>query len=161
MSEEKIKGEAANAVAGEREIIEGLPGLFAGRKTPVAVAAGTDPWPPAAVPSSGDYATDVIVVGGGGAGMAAAVSAGEKGVQVIVLEKNPGCGGDTATAMTMISRTKNSKLHKRLGIEPIPLGQVFPMNPFFPHNSKNGEVERLLLERDPETADWLGGMGGR
>ncbi|MFZ3253079.1 MAG: FAD-dependent oxidoreductase, partial [Syntrophales bacterium] len=94
------------AVAGEREIIEGLPGLSAGGRTPAAVAAGTKPLPSAAVPSSWDYATDVIIVGGGGAGMAAAVSAGEKGVQVIVLEKNPGCGGDTATAMTIVSRTR-------------------------------------------------------
>jgi len=159
MSEEKIKGEAANAVAGEREIIEGLPGMSAGGSAPVAVAAGTEPLPPAAVPSSWDYATDVIVVGGGGAGMAAAVSAGEKGAQVIVLEKNPGCGGDTATAMTMISRTKNSKLHKRLGIEPIPLSQVFPMASASFSNRNNGEVERLLLERDPETADWLEELG--
>ena len=159
MSEEKIKGEAANAVAGEREIIEGLPIMSAGGSTTVAVAAGTEPLPPAAVPSSWDLATDVIVVGGGGAGMAAAVSAGEKGVQVIVLEKNPGCGGDTATAMTMISRTKNSKLHKRLVIEPIPLSQVFPMASASFSNKNNGEVERLLLKKDPETADWLEELG--
>ncbi|MDO8723676.1 MAG: FAD-dependent oxidoreductase, partial [Syntrophales bacterium] len=140
-------------------IIEGLPGLSAGGSTPVVIVTSPALLPPAAVPASWDYEADVIVVGGGGAGMAAAVSAGEKGAQVIVLEKNPGCGGDTATAMTMISRTKNSKLHKRLGIEPIPLSQVFPMASASFSNKNNGEVERLLLEKDPETADWLEELG--
>ncbi|MFZ3116175.1 MAG: FAD-dependent oxidoreductase, partial [Syntrophales bacterium] len=95
----------------------------------------------------------------GGAGMAAAVSAGEKGVQVIVLEKNPGCGGDTATAMTIVSRTRNSKFHNRLGIEPLPLSQVFPLSSAGFSNRNNGEVERLLLEREAGTADWLEDMG--
>ena len=159
MSEKKIQGGAASAVAGEGEIIEGLPGMSPGGKTPVAVAAGAKPLPPAAVPSSWDYATDVIIVGGGGAGMAAAVSAGEKGVQVIVLEKNPGCGGDTATAMTIVSRTRNSKFHNRLGIEPLPLSQVFALSSAGFSNRNNGEVERLLLEREAGAADWLEDLG--
>jgi len=159
MSVEKTKEGATNTVAGESEILEGLAGLSAGGSTSVVVAASTEPLPSAAVPTSWDYEADVIVVGGGGAGMAAAVSAGEKDVRVIVLEKNPGCGGDTATAMTMISRTKNSKFHNRLGIEPIPLSQVFPMASAGFSNKNNGEVERLLLERDPETADWLEELG--
>ncbi|NRZ96573.1 FAD-dependent oxidoreductase [Clostridium tetanomorphum] len=38
---------------------------------------------------------DIIVVGAGGAGMAAAVSAGEEGAKVIVIEKMPMIGGNT------------------------------------------------------------------
>lgn len=38
---------------------------------------------------------DVIVVGAGGAGLAAAVSAAEEGASVIIIEKNPYIGGNT------------------------------------------------------------------
>jgi succinate dehydrogenase/fumarate reductase flavoprotein subunit len=42
-----------------------------------------------------DVRTDfqVIVIGGGGSGLAAAVSAAEHGLAVLVLEKRPECGG--------------------------------------------------------------------
>lgn len=39
--------------------------------------------------------TDVVIIGGGGAGLAAAVSAGENGASVIVLEKMGSIGGNT------------------------------------------------------------------
>lgn len=39
--------------------------------------------------------TDVIIIGGGGAGLAAAVSAHENGAQVILVEKMPRLGGNT------------------------------------------------------------------
>ena len=159
MSEDKTRGEAADAVGGEMEILEGVAGMSAGGITPVVVAAGAETVPPSPVVASWDHETDVIVVGGGGAGMAAAVSAGEKGARVIVLEKNPGCGGDTAIAMTIVSRTRNSKFHERVGIEPIPLSQAFPMASAGFSNRNNGEVERLLLEREGGTADWLESLG--
>ncbi len=38
---------------------------------------------------------DVVVVGGGGAGLAAAISASENGAKVLVIEKNGAVGGDT------------------------------------------------------------------
>ena len=40
--------------------------------------------------------TDVVVVGGGGAGLAAAMSAHQNGAKVIILEKLPQIGGNTA-----------------------------------------------------------------
>ncbi len=159
MSNEKTETGELNAVAGKSEILEEFPSRSADGSQPVAVGVSAEPLPPVATPASWDYETEVIVVGGGGAGMAAAVSAGEKGAQVIVLEKNPGCGGDTATAMTLILRAQNSKLQNRLGIEPIPLSRVFPMASAGFSNKNNGEVERLLLEKGPETADWLEELG--
>ncbi len=42
---------------------------------------------------------DVIVVGGGGSGLAAAVSSAENGLEVLVLEKQPILGGTTGIAV--------------------------------------------------------------
>lgn len=44
------------------------------------------------------YDTDLVVVGGGGAGLAAAAKALQEGKQVIVLEKFPSVGGNTVRA---------------------------------------------------------------
>lgn len=52
----------------------------------------------AATPESWTAEADVIVCGGGGAGLTAAYSALESGASVIVLEKASQCGGTTATA---------------------------------------------------------------
>ena len=45
---------------------------------------------------------DVVVVGGGGAGFCAAIEAAEAGATVVVLEKSPVCGGDTALSNGMM-----------------------------------------------------------
>ena len=43
-----------------------------------------------------DETVDVLVVGGGGAGLAAAIEAAESGARVVLLEKNDAPGGSTA-----------------------------------------------------------------
>lgn len=59
--------------------------------------------------------TDVVVVGGGSAGISAALSAEQKGLSVILLEKNSMLGGHTALSggLTLVT---GSKLQERLGI---------------------------------------------
>ncbi len=42
-----------------------------------------------------DYSADVIVIGGGAGGLSAALCAAEKGLRVLLLEKEPHLGGDT------------------------------------------------------------------
>ena len=48
-----------------------------------------------AEPEPADLFTDVLVVGGGAAGLCAAISAAEAGAKVLLLEKAPALGGDT------------------------------------------------------------------
>ena len=60
--------------------------------------AGGDPADfrtPIDYPAYPDADTDVVVVGGGGAGLVAAIAAAQQGKNVVILEKNGECGGDT------------------------------------------------------------------
>ena len=66
---------------------------------PVAAAhAKESPRAESAVPEKWDETYDVIVVGAGGAGMAAAVKAADEGAKVVVLERLAFPGGNTQLA---------------------------------------------------------------
>jgi len=58
---------------------------------------------------------DVVIIGGGGAGLAAAIAAVEKGARAIVLEKRNCTGGNTALA-TMIFAAE-SPVQKRAMVD--------------------------------------------
>lgn len=47
------------------------------------------------ISEAGNLETDVVVIGGGGTGLAAAVSAAEAGMRVILLEKRHSPGGNS------------------------------------------------------------------
>ena len=54
---------------------------------------------------------DVIVVGSGSAGLAAAIAAAENGARTLMIEKNPTLGGTTAWSVASI--TTSSSRHQR------------------------------------------------
>ena len=60
--------------------------------------AGGDEGDPAAEPAAEAYTSDVLVIGGGVAGLTSAVSAAEAGASVILIDKMPALGGTTAVA---------------------------------------------------------------
>ncbi|MCR3921176.1 MAG: FAD-dependent oxidoreductase, partial [Firmicutes bacterium] len=66
--------------------------------------------------SDTELTTDIVVVGAGGAGLSAAISAQENGASVIVLEKLAMVGGSTARSGGGISAT-GTKFQEELGIE--------------------------------------------
>lgn len=90
-----VKGSALGAIAAT--------GLTA---TAFADEAATEP--------ASDY--DVIVLGGGGAGLAAAIAAVDAGATALVLEKNSVTGGTTSTSQGLIGGY-DSYLQKEQGIE--------------------------------------------
>lgn len=66
----------------------------------------------AATPAE-DVSADVVVVGGGGAGLVAAIAAGESGAKVVIIEKNGEVGGDTLVCGA-IYNTPDEKLQKEV-----------------------------------------------
>ncbi|MHA0858156.1 FAD-dependent oxidoreductase [Paenibacillus sp. CMAA1364] len=66
-----------------------------------------------------EITTDVVVIGGGGTGLAAAGSAFENGAKVVVLEKLATLGGSTSLSGGAIAAT-GSRFQKELGVEDSP-----------------------------------------
>ncbi|MBQ2953078.1 MAG: FAD-dependent oxidoreductase [Clostridia bacterium] len=100
-----------------------------------------------------EYTTDVVVIGAGGAGVAAAVEAWDNGAQVVLLEKTGAIGGTTATSQGMIAgyetyKTKAQDIHYTVD-------QMY-------HNLMNNASYRLdpaltiiTVEKSGETIDYL------
>ena len=65
-----------------------------------------------------DLTCDIAVIGGGGAGLAAAISASENGANVIVIEKNGEVGGDTLVCGA-IYNAPDEKMQKKLSMNKI------------------------------------------
>lgn len=56
--------------------------------------------------------TDVVIIGGGGAGLAAAYESASLGRKVILLEKNPKTGGSTSWSVGSVTATNTPHQHK-------------------------------------------------
>lgn len=105
---------------------------------------------------------DVIVVGGGGSGLAAAIEAREAGVSVLLLEKNTNLGGSTAWSIGSITSTCTPHQKKR-GIIDSPQDHWADMPGFAgdldPRD--NAELRRILCNEIPDTFNWLLDSGVR
>lgn len=100
-----------------------------------------------------DTKTDVVVVGGGGAGLTAAISAKEKGANVILLEKMAMLGGNTNYATAGINAAE-SKLQEKLGIEDS--SELFYNDTLKGGKNKNNpELLKTLTENSGEIITWL------
>lgn len=111
----------------------------------------------AKLPKKWDMDVDILVVGAGGAGLAAAVEAAAKGAKVLVLEKTPAmggssliCGGALAFAGTDLQSEKNVKDSSDL---------------FYKDLMKVGEnvndlvMVKAYLDNQLETYNWLKSLG--
>lgn len=105
---------------------------------------------------------DVLVVGGGGAGLAAAIEAAEAGVRVTLLEKNEAPGGSTAWSIGSVSASQTP--HQRAqGIIDTPQAHWEDMPGFAGDlaGRDNDELRRVLCDAMPETFQWLLDSGVR
>lgn len=104
--------------------------------------------------------TDVVVVGGGGTGLAAASEVARLGRKVILLEKNPHTGGSTSWSVGSITAT-NTPHQKKAGIQDsadehfedmaLHAGALAPRD--------NLALRRILVDHTTEMLDWLMSLG--
>ena len=96
--------------------------------------------------------TDFIVVGAGGAGLAAAVTAAEGGATVVILERLRVTGGATVFATGTFA--VESKFQKALGIR-ITTDEAFRQHMFYTHYLSNPRLVRTIIDKSADTIDWL------
>lgn len=101
--------------------------------------------------------TDVVVIGSGGAGLAAAVSARDAGANVILLEKEPIPGGNTKLAAGGMNAAE-TKPQAKLGIEDkkqIMIDDTMKGG----RNINDPELVKVLANNSSDSIDWLTSMG--
>ncbi|MEW9093776.1 MAG: flavocytochrome c [Clostridiaceae bacterium] len=101
--------------------------------------------------------TDIVIIGAGGAGLAAAVEAKNEGANVIVLEKMPIVGGNTIRA-TGGMNASGTKYQKEQGIDD-------SSEKFYNDTMKGGhgkgepELVKLLTDKSAEAVEWMVSLG--
>jgi succinate dehydrogenase/fumarate reductase flavoprotein subunit len=104
---------------------------------------------------------DVIVIGGGGSGLAAAVSAAEHGLGVVVLEKLSVCGGTTGMAVGSLTAC-NTSLQRAAGISDSVADHAVDVTKFAAvevEARNNAPLRQMFLSESAATLEWLRGMG--
>lgn len=104
---------------------------------------------------------DVIVIGGGGSGLAAAVSAAQHGGSVLVLEKQPQLGGTTGIAVGSFTAAK-TRLQQQAGIaddvnDHCQDAGRFAHAEIESHN--NAALREFFLSEAAATLGWLQSLG--
>jgi fumarate reductase flavoprotein subunit len=103
-----------------------------------------------------DETFDVVVIGGGGSGLAAAIEARAAGASVVLLEKNDKLGGSTAWSIGSVSST-GTPHQKRAGIVDNPADHWADMPGFAGELAArdNDALRRILCDEIPATFQWL------
>lgn len=104
-----------------------------------------------------ELAADVVVIGAGGAGMAAAVTANQDGKSVIVIEKTANMGGNTALAggaLNAVDDGSETALARNDSVE-------FHYEQTYEGGDKQGDPElvRTLVENAWDGVEWLKSLG--
>ena len=102
---------------------------------------------------------DIVVIGAGGAGMAAAVQAHDNGVKkVVILEKMPMAGGNTIRATGGINAAETPQQAK-MGIKDS-IDQMYKDTMKGGHNLNNPELVKVLCQNSNDAVQWLIKLGG-
>lgn len=101
--------------------------------------------------------TEVAIIGAGGAGLSAAVSAHQNGAKVIVIEKMPNVGGNTIISGSAFNAVDEKRQ--------VPQGIEDSIEKFYTQTYEGGdkkgdpELIRVLVENAYPTIEWLESLG--
>ena len=100
---------------------------------------------------------DIVIIGAGGAGLAAAIEGVQNGAKVIVLEKMGVAGGNTTSATGGLNAAE-TKIQKELGIEDTK-EQFYADTMKGGYNKNDPALVRKMVDKAAETVDWLMSFG--
>ncbi len=100
--------------------------------------------------------TDIIVIGGGVAGMASSISASEAGAKVTVLEKNAKTGGTGNFGMGPLGVESRLQRMKLVGPS---RDEAFKQFMDYIHWRGDARLVRAFIDKSGDTIDWLEKMG--
>lgn len=95
---------------------------------------------------------DIAVIGSGAAGMAAALTAAEGGVKVVVAEKAPHYGGTSNFAQGLFAVESRMQRQNYVGIT---RDEAFQMAMDYSHWRANPYLVRAIIDKSADTIDWL------
>jgi fumarate reductase flavoprotein subunit len=99
-----------------------------------------------------DVNTDIVVIGGGSSGLAAAISATQNGAKVVLLEKEPFLGGASSFAEGLFGvGTEEQRLAGIL----MTTDEAFKHALEFSHGLADGRLLRISIEESAPTLAWL------
>lgn len=101
---------------------------------------------------------DVVVVGAGGAGLAAAISAAELGASVALLERLPDALGTTSKSVGSFAAA-NTRVQQKAGVVDQAAEFAEDMALAHPKAVNAPELRTMYAERSGEVVDWLEDMG--
>lgn len=104
-----------------------------------------------------EFDTEVAIIGGGGAGLAAAVSAHQNGAKVLLVEKMPNVGGNTIISGSAFNAV-DPKRQSAQGIEDS-IEKHYQQTIEGGDNQGDPALVRVLVENAYPTIEWLESLG--
>lgn len=108
--------------------------------------------------NSNEIKTDVLVIGGGGAGLTSAIFAAKEGAEVILIEKMSFIGGNSITSATGLTAS-DTVLHEQQGVPFTVQDHIDRTNNASRNATPDQKLVKILAEKSSDALDWLLSIG--